>query len=200
VETPDAGGARPGDAVLDEPVRPSEPVPAARRDPMVWPYPARESAAGTMEATVELLDGTAFRATGGSGHALTLDAPAEAGGAGRGLPPLELLLMGLGGCTGMDVIRALRRAGQDVTGYAVRVRGERRDEPPRNFRRIVVVHTLRGRGLDTDAVRRAVEAATAARCSVAAMLGAAAEIADYYVVVDEATGLETAGTHTPLHL
>jgi putative redox protein len=165
---------------------------------MAWPFPAHESAAGTMEATVELLDGTAFRASCGSGHALTLDAPPEAGGTGRGPRPLELLLVGLGGCTGMDVIRSLRRAGQDVTGYAVRVRAERRDARPRIFRRIVVVHTLRGRGLDPNAVRSAVEGATADRCSAAAMLGAAVEIADFYVVVDEETGLETAGTRIPI--
>jgi putative redox protein len=153
-----------------------------------------------MEATGELLAGIGLRGTSGSGHTLTLDDAPGAGGDDRGPRPLELLLLGLGGCAGTDVIQALREAGQDVTGYEVRVRGERRDDGPRSFRRIVVVHRLRGRRLDAAAVRRAVEGATARHCSVGAMLGAAAEIADYYVVHDEETGQETAGTHAPIHL
>ena len=81
-------------------------------------------------ATVTSLDGIAFEAVAGSGHRLTMDAQPEHGGRGRGFSPMELLLVGLGGCTAMDVAAILRKMRQDVTAYRVEVEGTRRDEHP----------------------------------------------------------------------
>jgi putative redox protein len=150
----------------------------------------------TMTATVELLDGMAFRATAGSGHALVLDAAPDVGGRERGPRPLELLLLGLGGCTGMDVISILRKMRQDVTGYQIRVRGERAADHPKIFTVIVVEHVVRGRGLSLEAVARAVQLSPTRYCSAAAMLGRVAHIQERYRVVDERTGTEQMGTLT----
>ena len=95
-----------------------------------------------LTATVELTDGMAFQADTGSGHSLAMDAAPEVGGANCGSRPMEMLLVGLGGCTGMDVISILRKMRRDVTGYEVRLRGERAADHPRVFTTIFVEHDL----------------------------------------------------------
>src|SRR3954453_19742958 len=110
----------------------------------------------TMDASVELVEGMAFRATADSGHAILFDARADHGGDDRGPSPMEALLMALGGCTGMDVLSMLRKMRQDVTAYTVRLHAERPEEHPRVFTRIVVEHVVTGRGVAMESVRRAV--------------------------------------------
>lgn len=143
-------------------------------------------------ATLELLGGTAFRGTA-DGRSLVVDAEAADGDCGA--RPLDLLLFALGGSIGTDVLASLRRAGQDVGCYTVRVRATRRDADPRAIAAIVVEHCIRGRNIDPEAVRRAVELSTDRHCSVAATLTAGTRIDDYYVVHDDATGEPFAGTH-----
>lgn len=132
--------------------------------------------ANVRHATVRLETGMRFRAEAGSGHTLPLDANPTHGGQGGGFSPMELLLIGLGGCTGMDVISILRKMRQDVRDYRVEVEGVRRDEHPRIFTRIQVVHVVRGRDLDPKLVGRAVELSATRYCPASAMLGASAEI------------------------
>ncbi len=146
-----------------------------------------------MDATVTLVDGMAFRAVGPSGHAIMLDAVPEAGGQGNGAGPLELVLLGLGGCTGMDVISMLRKMRQDVTGYEVRLESVRATEHPKVFTSIVVEHVVRGRGLNPGSVRRAVELSATQYCPVAAMLGKTVAITPRYRVIDEDAGTEVTG-------
>jgi putative redox protein len=147
-----------------------------------------------IESRVEFRGGMAFLATSSNGCAVPLDASPEAGGAGQGVRPIELLLLGLGGCTGMDVIEILRKMRQDVTGYEVLVHGARRAAHPRIFTRIVVEHVVRGRGLTPEAVRRAVALSATRYCAVSAMLAPAATIEERYRIVDADTGAEAAGT------
>ena len=135
----------------------------------------------------------AFQATTGSGHTLVLDAAPAVGGAERGSRPMELLLVGLGGCTGMDVISILRKMRQEVTGYTIRVTGDRASEHPKVFTTISIEHVVRGRGLSLEAVRRAVELSATRYCSAAAMLGRVAHIQETYRVVDDASGQEQRG-------
>lgn len=146
-----------------------------------------------LEGTVTLLNGMAFRAATGSGHTVTLDAAAGAGGADRGPLPIELFLLGLGGCTGMDVISILRKMRQDVTGYEVRVRGERAEAHPRVYTKITVEHVVCGRNVSADAVERAVTLSATRYCPAASMLGKAVPIEETFRVVDEATAEETTG-------
>jgi putative redox protein len=98
---------------------------------------------------------------------------------------MELLLMSLGGCTGADVVGILEKKRQQVTGYEIEVRGNRRDEHPRIYTEIEVVHRLRGRGLDPKAVAHAIELSESKYCSVSAMLGAAATVTMRYEIEDE---------------
>ncbi len=144
-----------------------------------------------MDATVTLIEGLAFRAAARSGHTVTLDAAVEAGGENRGLRPMEMLLLGVGGCTGMDVVSILRKMRQDVTGYEVRLHAERAAEHPRVFTTIEIEHVVRGHGVRLESVRRAVELSATRYCSASAMLGKVAAIRQRIRVVDEGTGAET---------
>jgi putative redox protein len=133
--------------------------------------------AGIYSASVELQSGMAFLGATGSGHQLLLDSSAEHGGAGQGATPMELVLLALAGCTGMDVIAMLRKMRQTVTGYEVRVSGdERAVEHPRVYTAITVEHIVRGPNLDDAAVSRAVNLSSTRYCPVSAMLGETARV------------------------
>lgn len=116
-----------------------------------------------------------FDCRAGTGHEITLDADEEFGGKNAGPRPIEMLLVGLSACTGMDVVSILRKMRQPVTGYRVRVTGDRRAEDPRIFTKITVEHVLQG-DLAEDRVAHAVELSETQYCSVSAMLQEAAEI------------------------
>jgi putative redox protein len=146
-----------------------------------------------LTATVELMDGMAFQADTGSGHSVALDAAADVGGTDCGPRPMEMLLVGLGGCTGMDVISILRKMRQDVSRYEIRLKGQRASDHPRVFTTISVEHVVHGHGLSAESVRRAVELSATRYCSAAAMLGKVARIEESYRMVDDATGQEQTG-------
>ena len=147
----------------------------------------------TVTARAELTVGYAFRATFGSGGSLVLDASPPVG-KDLGPRPMELLPAALAGCTGMDVIGILRKMRQDVTGYAVEVTAERAETHPQVLTSIAVEHVVRGRGLDPEQVRKAVELSATKYCSVGAMLREVVDLAESYVVVDEASGAEVRGS------
>src|SRR5438874_2692949 len=130
----------------------------------------------------------AFEAVTGSGHAIALDASAAHGGDNAGSSPMELLLVGLGGCTSMDVIALLRKMRQDVTAYRVEVQGIRRHEHPRIYTAIQVQHVVRGRKLDPKQIARAVELSATRYCPASAMLSAVAEVIHSYAVIDDEGG------------
>ncbi len=146
-----------------------------------------------MDATITLTEGMAFRAHASSGHTIELDAEPAVGGSDRGPRPLELVLMGLGGCTAMDVISILRKMRQEVTSYEVRLHADRAQEHPKVFTHVAVEHVLRGRALNRDSVRRAIELSVNRYCPAGGMLRKAVEIVDTYRIVDEVTGAETVG-------
>jgi putative redox protein len=144
-------------------------------------------------ATVELQHAMTFEATTASGHKLVMDSSADVGGTESGSRPMELLMAGLGGCTGMDVISILRKMRQDVTHYEVRVSGERAAEQPKVFTSIQVQHVVHGRGLNVGMVKHAVELSATRYCPAMAMLAKAAQIEVKYRVVDAVSGDESAG-------
>ena len=147
----------------------------------------------THRVSVDLLGNMAFRAITETGHEVVMDAAPEVGGTDTGPRPMELLLVGLGGCTGMDVISVLRKMRQEVTDYEIEISGERAAEHPKVFTSIHVEHVVRGRGLNPEAIRHAVELSATRYCSAAAMLGRSAHIEESYRVIDEATGQMQAG-------
>ncbi len=140
--------------------------------------------AKAMVGKVKLVEGMAFEATAASGHSLRIDAAPEVGGSDSGPRPLELLLLGLGGCTGMDVISILRKMRQNVTAYEVNLSADRAEEHPKVFTRIVIEHVVTGRNIDEAAVRKAVDLSANKYCSASAMLGKAATIEHRYRVVN----------------
>src|SRR5215470_3571140 len=111
--------------------------------------------AEVMTARAILQTGVRFEAESGSGHHVTLDAAEHGGGENLGFRPMELLLIGLAGCTGMDVISILRKKRQDVSGYEVRVKGVRAEEHPMVFVEITVEHVIAGHAVQPEAVARA---------------------------------------------
>jgi len=144
-------------------------------------------------ATVQLQNAMTFRASTASGHELVLDASPDVGGTESGARPMELLMAGLGGCTGMDVISILRKMRQDVTSYKVRVSGEQAADHPRVFTSIQVEHVVRGRALKEDMVRRAVELSSTQYCPAEAMLRRAAHVEVTYRLIDEDSSKEHVG-------
>jgi putative redox protein len=136
----------------------------------------------TTHATVQFAGDDFFVATTPSGHAQVLDAR---GARSAAASPTELLLIALGGCTGVDVISILHKKREPVTSYHIEVRGERREEHPRSFRRIEVRHVLRGRGIAEKSVEQAVQLSTDKYCSVAATLRPTAEIVSSWEIQEE---------------
>jgi putative redox protein len=120
-----------------------------------------------------------------------MDSDAGVGGQGKGPLPMEVVLLAFGGCTGMDVISILRKMRQEVSSYDVRLVGDRTDQQPTVFTDITVEHVVRGRNLNVDNVRRAVELSVTRYCPVSAMLSkGGVHITERYRVIDEATGQE----------
>ncbi|MGD9509554.1 MAG: OsmC family protein [Geminicoccaceae bacterium] len=129
-----------------------------------------------MQGRIKWVEGRTFVAESGSGHGLVIDGPAEHGGRNLGPSPMELVLLGTGGCTAFDVMDILRKARQDVTDCRVELDAERAPEPPRVFTRITMRFVVTGRGLSRAAVERAVELSAEKYCSASIMLGKTAEI------------------------
>ena len=142
--------------------------------------------AEVMTARAILQTGVRFEAESGSGHHVTLDAAEHGGGENLGFRPMELLLVGLAGCTGMDVISILRKKRQDVTGYEVRVRGVRAEEHPMVFVEITVEHVITGHHIQPEAVARAVALSEGRYCGAGAMLGKVAHLTHSYRIVEAA--------------
>jgi putative redox protein len=116
-----------------------------------------------------------------------LDAAPAVGGTGAGPQPLQLLLVGLAGCTGMDVISILRKKRQQVSALVVEVTGQRAADHPRVYTTIEIVYRVRGMHLDPQAVARAIELSETRYCPAIAMLGATATITSRFDITDDAS-------------
>ncbi len=123
-----------------------------------------------------------FTGTADTGFGLTLDAAPAVGGQDMGFRPLELMLISLAGCTGMDVISILKKKRQDVTDFEVRVDAEQADEHPHVYTEIHVTYLVRGHDVDPAAVERSIELSETTYCPAHAMLEQAANITSSYEV------------------
>ncbi len=137
-----------------------------------------------MDATIVLGDGMRFVATADSGHAVIMDSDESVGGTDTGARPMELIAMGLGGCTAMDVISILRKKRQDVTAFEVKVHGERADEHPKVFTSFVIEYIVTGRAIDRAAVERAIALSAERYCPAQAMLGQVAPMELTYTIIE----------------
>ena len=134
-------------------------------------------------ATVHYAGNDFFVAVSPSGHAVPIDTNGQRSAAPS---PLELLLLSLGSCTGADVISILHKKREQVTDYRIEIRGERREEHPRSFRKLELRHIVRGREVSEAAVAQAVRLSTDKYCSVAATLRPTAEIVSTWEIQEEA--------------
>jgi putative redox protein len=138
-----------------------------------------------MECTINWLpaSGMAFAAETGSGHLLAMDGAPDGGGRNLAPRPMEMLLVGAGGCTAYDVVLILQRGRHAVTGCQVRVSAERAQSDPKVFTRIGLHFVVSGRGLPDAAVARAIELSHEKYCSATIMLAKTAEVTTSYEVV-----------------
>jgi putative redox protein len=140
----------------------------------------------TVHASVQLVKDMEFRGNAPNGHQLTIDTGTDHGGHALGLEPLDLVLIALGGCMGMDVISIMRKKRQEVTNYTIRVVAQQSDEHPRVYTHIELEHIIAGRNIDETAVMRSIELAEAKYCPVSAMLRGTVEIHHrYQIIVDD---------------
>lgn len=126
-----------------------------------------------MQATVKWLDGAMFVGESGSGHTVVMDGPEDLGGRNHAVRPMEMLLLGTGGCSIYDVLSMLKKARQKVTDCRVELEAERADAVPAVFTRINLHFVVTGVELRESQVERAVSLSAEKYCSASIMLGAA---------------------------
>jgi len=131
---------------------------------------------GIKTARARFAGGMRFDIESGSGHALTVDVSGAEGGDDAGFSPMELPIMALVGCMGMDVVSMLRKMRQEPSGYQMSVRGVRAEAHPKVFVEIAVEHLFAGDGLTQEAIERAIHLSATKYCSVSAMLDKTATI------------------------
>jgi putative redox protein len=138
-----------------------------------------------MEAKVVWRSGLGFTGSAAeSGFTVPLGAEPRVGGANDGFRPLELLAVGLAGCTAMDVISILAKKRQVVTAFEVRVHADQADEHPRSFTQVLLEYLVTGRGVERAAVERAVELSETKYCPAQAMLRPAVSIESKISIVE----------------
>lgn len=139
-----------------------------------------------MQATVKWIDGVSFVGEASSGHSVVMDGAPDAGGRNVGFRPMELLLVGMGGCTAFDVMTILQKARQAVTDCRAELTAERADEVPKVFTRIHVHFVVSGRDPKPAQVERAVKLSAEKYCSASMMLGKTATVTHDFEIVDVA--------------
>ena len=135
-----------------------------------------------MKARIKLADGMTFLAESGSGHGVVVDASPDIGGRDLGPRPMELVLMGTGACSAVDVVLILRRSRQDVADCIVELDADRAAEDPKVFTRIHFHYVIAGKGLSPSHVERAINLSREKYCSATAMLAHTAKVTTDYEI------------------
>ena len=142
-----------------------------------------------MKATVRWVQDAMFLGESGSGHAMVMDGAPDSGGRNLGVRPMEMLLLGLGGCTAFDVVMILKRGREPVTDCVVDMDADRAQTDPKVFTRIRMHYRVSGRGLDPKKVERAVNLSAEKYCSATAIINKTAQISHEIEIID--TGATT---------
>lgn len=137
------------------------------------------------KAKITYTGGMQFVAQADSGPAIVMDAETEFGGKNAGPRPSELLIMGIGGCSGMDIISVLKKKKENVTGFEINVTGTKAEEHPKKYTAIDIEYVVKGKNLSDAAVKRAVDLSMEKYCSVKATLEGTAKITYRYRIVEE---------------
>lgn len=137
-----------------------------------------------MKARVKWVEDVMFLGESGTRHTVVMDGPEEAGGHGTGMRPMELLLLGMGGCTAYDVVEILQKSRQDIRDCVVELDGTRSEEAPKVYTKIHVHYKITGKDVKANFVERAINLSTEKYCSASLMMGKTAEITHDYEIID----------------
>jgi putative redox protein len=135
-----------------------------------------------MKAKIKWLDGRAFVGESGSGHAVVMDGAPESGGRNIGFRPMEMLLLGMGGCTAFDVVMILEKGREKITSLEIELEAERAETEPKVFTRVKLIYRLKGRNLKPASVERAIKLSEEKYCSATAMFAKTAKIEHEWTV------------------
>lgn len=135
-----------------------------------------------MKTRIKHIENVCLMAESESGHSLIIDGSAEIGGRNLGVRPMELILMGLGGCTTMDILTILRKKRQNITDCVIEIDSQRRDKVPKIFSKIHLHFIITGENLNEKHVQQAVQLSTEKYCSVSEMLKHSVEISYDYEI------------------
>lgn len=138
-----------------------------------------------LDSRVVHIDGLQFVGESRSGHAIVMDADPGVGGKNTGPRPMELLLLGIGGCSGMDVISILQKKRQQVTGFEITVKGQKAEEYPKKLTDVTLEFVVKGKNISEEAVKRSVDLSMNKYCSVKATLEGSAQINFSYKIIQE---------------
>ena len=136
-----------------------------------------------MKAKVTWINGRAFLGESGSGHAVVMDGAPDAGGRNIGARPMEMLLLGLGGCTAFDVVMILEKAREKITGCEVELEAERAAEDPKVFTAVKLIYTFKGHDLKPAMVERAVKLSADKYCSASKMFELSAKLEHEWKII-----------------
>ena len=139
----------------------------------------------TWSGTGAQTDGMSFIAQTGSGHIVAMDGAPEGGGNNLAPRPMEMVLLGTGGCASYDVVLILRKSKQDIRSCDVKLTAERAETDPKVFTKINFHFTVRGRGLKENVVERAIKLSHDKYCSASAMLAKTAELTMSWAVIED---------------
>jgi putative redox protein len=137
-----------------------------------------------MQVIVKWVDGAMFVGETGSGHAVVMDGPPDHGGRNIGMRPMEMLLLGIGGCSSFDVVQILQKGRNDIVKCVAEVTAERVDAIPSVFSKIHLHFIVSGHDLKPAAVERAVKLSAEKYCSASIMLSKAVEITHDFEVIE----------------
>ena len=137
-----------------------------------------------MKARIKWVEGASFLGETESGHAILMDGPPEGGGRNLGPRPMEMLLIGTGGCTAFDVVAILKKQRQQITACEAEIQAERADSDPKVFTKIHFHFIVSGRNLKSEQVERAINLSAEKYCSASIMLGKTAEITHDFEILE----------------
>lgn len=136
-----------------------------------------------MQARVKWLDHMSFVGESGSGHSVVMDGAPEVGGRNLGIRPMEMLLLGLGGCSAFDVVLILQKSKQAVSDCEVLIEAVRAEKDPKVFTKIHLHFIVKGHNLAPEKVERAINLSADKYCSASIMLGKTAEISHDFEIL-----------------
>ncbi len=137
-----------------------------------------------MKARIKWIEGVSFAGQSESGHTVVMDGPPDSGGKNLGVRPMEMLLLGMGGCSAFDVLHILRKSRQPVTDCVAELDATRADTDPKVFTKIHMHFIVTGKGLDAKRVEQAIKLSAEKYCSASIMLGKVAEVTHDFEIVE----------------